>query len=458
VCGPLRPLDSRCALLACLLLLGLSACGPLQREPIPLPFPAQAPYGEIVREIRILGNEATEERVIRESLVTKVGRPYARDDATRDHGRLSQLGVFTSILFDTAPVDGGIVLTVQVDEVSRFLPSLSLALTQENGLEIGPGASSPNLLGRGTKAGGFARFGGARNAGLTLRDAWYPTTRWHRCCFELEAYHRERQNALDDFEEGSDEVTLQYLYNLSTQFHVGARFSYLRIRAEGDSAGVVPAVTLDPDGEDRIPGLGVVVEFDSRNLITYPTDGWYIGLSGVKYGGWLGGDADYPRIELDARRYLELAGPRHSLAVYSLVTLTGGEMDKDVPIHQDFHLGGTNSVRGWPLDSRSGKNQWISTVEYWWDLVPASSYKFYFVRWSMGLQLAAFADAATAWDDTEEFGAHWIGGGGVGARLTIPQLGLIRFDVGVGKVHPDLSLAFHIGGSERAIAQKRRVR
>ena len=140
------------------------------------------------------------------------------------------------------------------------------------------------------------------------------------------------------------------------------------------------------------------------------------------------------------------------------MTVTGGEMDRDIPRHQDFHLGGTNSVRGWPLDSRSGKNQWINTVEYWWDLVPASAFELFFLRWSMGLQLAAFGDVATAWDDPAELGDRWIGGGGVGARLTIPQIGLIRFDVAVGRSHPELSLRFHVGGSERAIAQKRRVR
>ena len=274
----------------------------------------------------------------------------------------------------------------------------------------------------------------------------------------MEGYHRERDNDLDGFREGSDELAVQYLHNLGTRFHLGARFTYLRLRAEKDADGVVPAVTLSPDGEDRILGLGLVAEWDSRNLITYPTDGWYVALSGMQHGGWLGGDGSYPRLELDLRRYREVAGPTHSIAAYALVTLTGGTMGLDIPIHQDFHLGGTNSVRGWPLASREGKNQWINTLEYWWNVVPASAYKLFFLRWSMGLQLAAFGDVATAWDDRGEFGENWIGGGGVGARLTIPQLGLIRFDLGLGKVHPDLSIQFHVGGSERAMAQKRRVR
>ncbi len=79
----------------------------------------------------------------------------------------------------------------------------------------------PNLLGRGAKASGLARFGGARNLVFAFRDAWHPTEKWHRCCFELEGYHRERQNALDHFREASNEVTLQHLYNLTERIHLG---------------------------------------------------------------------------------------------------------------------------------------------------------------------------------------------------------------------------------------------
>ncbi|MGD8320733.1 MAG: BamA/TamA family outer membrane protein [Gemmatimonadota bacterium] len=443
---------------AVLLLLALPGCGPLQRRHLPDPFPVQPPYGEIVREIRIVGNKTTDEDVIRESLETRLGRPYSRDDANRDYDRLTQLGVFTSISFDTEPADGGIALTVHVGEVSTYLPTLSFALTQENGMEIGPGFSSPNLLGRAAKASAYVRFGGAKNGGLRFRDTWHPTGKWHRCCFEIEFYHRERHNELDDFQELSNEGMVQYLYNLTTGVHVGARVSYLSVSAQEDSAGVVPGVTLNPAGKDVIPGLGLVVEYDSRNLISYPTTGWFVQISAMQYGGDLGGYSDYPRVELDMRRYLQLAGPRHALAAYSLLTLTGGTMGKDVPIHQDFHLGGTNSVRGWPLGSRSGKDQWINTVEYWWTLVPESAYKLYFLKWSMGLQLAAFADVATAWDSREEFNPNWIGGGGLGARLTMSQMGFLRFDMAMGKIHPGVRISFHVGGSERAIAQKRRVR
>ena len=203
-----------------------------------------------------------------------------------------------------------------------------------------------------------------------------PTPTRYSCCWVFESFHRKRRNSLDHFDERSDEVTVQYLANLTDRLHLGPRFTYVGLGAAPDSAGFRPPVTLDPDGLGEIPGLGVVMEFDSRNVTSYPTQGSYLSVSAMQYGRFLGGPADYPRLEMDLRWYRELAGPQHSLAAYALLTATSGEMGTDVPIHQDYHL----------------------------------------------------------------------------------QVGLVRFDFGVGKFHPDFSVSLHIGGGEKALAQKARVR
>ena len=95
----------------------------------------------------------------------------------------------------------------------------------------------------------------------------------------------------------------------------------------------------------------------------------------------------------------------------------------------DFHIGGTNSVRGWPLGSRVGKNQWLNTAEYWFRLFDDRAFRFWFIKWRMGLQLALFGDVGTAWYDGPEFGENFIAGFGGGVRLTIPVVVLLRLDV-----------------------------
>jgi outer membrane protein assembly factor BamA len=107
--------------------------------------------------------------------------------------------------------------------------------------------------------------------------------------------------------------------------------------------------------------LGVFFQFDGRNMPIYPTQGWWTGLNVKKYG--LGGvDTDYWQVNFDVRRYFELGSVYNSLAFYSLTTPTSGDVGVDIPVYMQFNLGGANSVRGWDLGSREGKNQFINTL------------------------------------------------------------------------------------------------
>jgi outer membrane translocation and assembly module TamA len=74
----------------------------------------------------------------------------------------------------------------------------------------------------------------------------------------------------------------------------------------------------------------------------------------------------------------------------------------------------------------------------------------------MGLQLAAFGDAGTAWSNSEEFGQNWIAGGGLGLRLLMPAILMIRADVAYGE--EGAGVRFMVGTREKAVAQRQRVR
>ena len=125
-----------------------------------------------------------------------------------------------------------------------------------------------------------------------------------------------------------------------------------------------------------------------------------------------------------------------------------------IPIYQDFHLGGTNSIRGWGLDSTSGKNQTINTLEYRYDLLAPKAWSVFGVSFYLGLQVALFGDLGTAWGDNQ--GNQWLDGYGFGLRLLIPFVDMIRFDFAFGE--PGKRLNSQIGLGEKAVKQRRRVR
>ncbi len=431
------------------ILVGLTAgCSLISIEDIPSPFPDSLPFGQVVREIRIEGNKHTRTWVVEMAMASKVGEPYTEESARNDYRWLSQLGSFTSISFLTEPANDGVVLIVAVKEVSPYIPGISFKLTQENGIEIGPSFSSPNFLGWAGRASAYARFGGATNFGVRYWDPWVPGKSWV-AGYGFRYAHTERRNELDNFDETSDDFFLQVRRNITNDLRYGLRFSFISVKS--DSAGI----TLDPDNRDNIPGLGLFLQLDSRNG-TYPTNGWYSDVEAAYHGG----DANYWQFTGDVRRYVPLnfIGRRHSLALYSLLTMTTGRIGEDIPIYMDFHIGGTNSVRGWPFGAPGlvGQNQWLNTAEYWYHLLDEKAFRFWFIKWRMGLQLALFGDVGTAWYDGPQFSENFIAGFGGGLRLTIPVVVLLRLDVAYAKNEFGLKIA--IGGAEKAIAQKQRVR
>ena len=266
----------------------------------------------------------------------------------------------------------------------------------------------------------------------------------------FEYFHRERTNKLQEFEETTDEFFYEFLQSTTDEMRTGIRFRYMALKSDRDG------VTLSEDNYDHIPSLGIFVQNDSRNSV-YPTEGWYLDLEVAKYGVF-GGDADFWRLDLDVRRYLPapFLGERHSLALSSFASLVPGEFGVNIPLHQEFFIGGTNSVRGWSLGSRRGQNQWINTFEYWYRLMDQKAWRVWFIKWRMGFQVGAFGDLGTAWSDFTDLENNMIGGGGVGFRLTMPIVTMFRFDVAYGE--DDFSFRMFIGGGEKPIAQKNRVR
>ena len=71
--------------------------------------------------------------------------------------------------------------------------------------------------------------------------------------------------------------------------------------------------------------------------------------------------------------------------------------------------------------------------------------------------MAAFGDFGMAWDEGSEFKTdNFIGGFGVGLRLLIPVVGMMRFDFAWGQ--SGRAAFFHIGSFEKAVMSRKRVR
>ena len=85
--------------------------------------------------------------------------------------------------------------------------------------------------------------------------------------------------------------------------------------------------------------------------------------------------------------------------------------------------------------------------------IPTRGYRLGGFNFYAGLAIAAFGDVGSAWSVPDDFTRNAISGGGVGLRLFLPYVNLIRLDFAFGG-----SFQAVIGINEKAVAQRGRVR
>ena len=201
-----------------------------------------------------------------------------------------------------------------------------------------------------------------------------------------------------------------------------------------------------------IPTLGAFVTLDTLDSSTNPRNGTWAEVEVDR----LFGDARSWTFILDGRRYQRLS-ERHGFGLFSLATFQTGEVGVGLPGYLQFSLGGANSVRGWSLGARRGRSQFIGTFEYTYVAQPVRAFAVKGLNLYGGVQLVGFADVGLAWgDDSAQESESAIDGYGIGLRLLVPFVDVIRLDVAWGD--PARGATGYFAVSLKAARQRQRVR
>ncbi len=400
-----------------------------------------------IREIRIHGLRYTREALVRNQLTSRVGKPYSMETIARDRERLDRLAVFSSIRIEPETDGGEVIIHIHVAETARWMPFPAFSVVEENGVSVGAGVKTAGILGRAISASFDARVGGQQELEFLLDSPWGLRDKtW----FGGEIHARSRTNELDHFSEDALEGEARGGFQFGPSLRLGGRFEFLTVRTDALKA------TLSGKPTESTPGLGLIAAYDTRDLWSDTHRGWQNVVTVTRYGGFLGGPGNFSKTVVDIQRYQPLA-KKHTLTVFSFSTFQNGKVGIDIPIYRDFHLGGTNSIRGWSdLSARVGKNQFINTIEYRYDLVKPRPLRIFGANLYAGLKLAVFGDAGAAWDESKQFSRNFIGGVGVGLRLIVPFIQMIRLDLAFGE--SGKGLVPHFGIREKAFYHPRRVR
>ena len=426
--------------LAGVLLIG-AVCGAI--PPAALAQPTDTLEGRIVREVRVTGLRNLSPESVERHLATKAGEPFQRATLAVDQRRLDELRLFTTVRMEPRLENDGVVLDVSVTETLRLLPVLIIRVTDENGLSAGPGLRAINLLGHGSQTGVALRFGGETGVSVTVDATTMTPGTWMR---HVGFSYTSRENELYNFDERATTADVRLARNWNHGLRTGVVGDVLAIDTGSSGA------SLSDDGTDVVPTLGGFVTLDTLDSSTNPRSGTWAEAEVDR----LFGNASSWTFIVDGRRFQRLSD-RHGLGLFSLATFQTGEVGVGLPAYLQFDLGGANSVRGWTLGSRRGRNQFIGTAEYTYVAQPVRPFTVKGLNLYAGLQVVGFADLGRAWDggsDQETESA--IDGYGVGLRLLVPFVDVIRLDLAWGE--PDQGATAYFGVSLKAARQRQRVR
>lgn len=372
-----------------------------------------------IGKITISGNKKTKEYVIRRELTAlKTGDVFDLNKLKENLRNVLNLGFFDEVtpkFVETADPDV-VDLTIEVKERTTGQAGLGGGYSTNDGFIGYIDVSEDNFLGFGQKVGVRWEFGKSKN---TYDLSFYePYLDSHHTSIGANLYKRSTE------QEYKPETGNAFKYNedsfggaLSLGRNLGKDLKgSIRLKAENvKNTSKDTTVTLPPDGNTR--SVALTLTHDTRDFILQPTSGGKEELSAEVAGKVFGGDFSFQKYQGELTRYIK-AGDKGSVLAFRLQT---GLINGDAPSNADFRIGGSESVRGYKYGEFSGQKMLVMNTEFRFPLVKS-------------LQGVLFADFGRAWKRDEAVDLNSLAPAiGVGVRIDVPVIGVMRIDYGVGR-------------------------
>jgi len=142
-----------------------------------------------------------------------------------------------------------------------------------------------------------------------------------------------------------------------------------------------------PVMEEKVYSLLIRLGYDTRDDFMEPAGGFLVEAVYEKAGGGLGGDLDFERLLVDARRYLYLTRHENIDLRFRMGTSAG-----DLPVQMAFDLGGLGSLRGYKhKEFKDFNRMMLGNLEYRIGIGRVSS------GWMEDYQVIPFYDFGLVW-------------------------------------------------------------
>lgn len=214
----------------------------------------------------------------------------------------------------------------------------------------------------------------------------------------------------------------KFLHQFRKHHFVGPNLDINYTKGSDASAGVASDVDYQEFNDQPFnAGIGVVYQYDSRDIPVNAWKGWYLEVIGTFYGGYLGGQNNYQLLAIDYRNYFKIKRLGRTLAMQVRGRFTTG----DVPYGEMSQLGTPFDLRGYRWGQYRDESMLYIIEEYrhMFAKKDGSPGKAGFVVW---------LGAGTLAETVGEFD-KWLPNAGLGFRFEVQPRMNLRIDYGFGK-------------------------
>ncbi len=427
-----------------------------------------------IRTVSIVGNDYTHDRVIRKILLTLPGDIYSQQRLIQSIRNIQSLGFFETLPPDEAIQinprdDGDIDIVYRVQEKQTGNVNFGMSAAAVTGLAGFIGYDQPNLFGQ-AKIGHFRWLFGARTQDIELT---YTDPEVFGTTNSATVGVQSSRDRFQTFDLGTRRKTGGFLeFGIPVfRFQVRAIRLFVGYSLFAEDVSDLDAFGLGPESQGLITNgtrstVSLRLVRDTREGGLFPTGGNRNQISYRKTGGWLGGDGDYNKWDLNSDWFSRIAqiggGPgKVPIELVAGLNFKAGLVFGDNPFYVErYFVGGTQvgqRVRGY-------EEATITPLGHVPRNAPVNSLArvgeaYFTTSATMGLKLtdnifaSTFVDAGNLWSTSAEFNpTDLLVGAGVGVSLVTPfgpigldyAYGFDRRDV-VGRPNPGWQLHFRFG-------------
>ena len=223
----------------------------------------------------------------------------------------------------------------------------------------------------------------------------------------------------EDYTPQNFTLEVKFWSRVRSKLYIGVGYDFSDWRLKETEDGGLLSGTYIPGSEGcRTSGIGLLMKWDTRDELFYPSSGYFLQLFSTFYADRLGSDYDFNIYEADIRRYFSLF-TSHVIAVQGFIKMTTG----DPPFQMLSRLGGPELLRGYYEGRYRDRDMLVFQTEYRLPLW----------RKFGAVAFAGLGDVASELRSFQTKYGKYAAGVGLRYMLNTKEKINIRFDVAFGK-------------------------